>query len=303
MRKAIFKGIVHSIVATLVASALLAVVLLTTGCSTTGGAGRGSRLWPWNWKASDSTAALARAEAKDATASTGLRKDAQRNAAATVAAIEEEKARQLAAGGLSREIQTAAEYAGRTAQALNASEGFLAFDTQRELVAMVRLRNSQVEAERTKGEKLLAAADRLAERAAEQKVAADADREAANKKVQQEQQRALAAEEKYNRMWFWIYAGLGVFAFLKVLPVLAAAFPALAPVATVAGWLDAPFVQAGYSRLRGSVGEAIARAEKIGGMSADALRIIVDTPATVAEQKAIAAHYIAATAKLKAAQP
>jgi len=272
------------------AALAITLVLLVTGCATTQPA-RGSRLLPWNWFSSDSTAKVEKAEAKSAAAESSLRRDAQRNAIATAEAIAAEKARQLAAGGVSRELETAEDYAGRTVRSLDASEGFLAFDVRRELSEMVRLRNSQVDAERTRGDKLLAAADKIAQRSAEDKVASDAAIAAAHKKVAAEQQRALVAEEKYNRMWFWIYVAVGGIAFLKVLPVLAAAFPALAPIATAAGWIEAPLVQAGYSRLRKTVGGLIASAEKGGQLTADAIRAHLDTPLPEAEQRAIKAHY------------
>jgi len=270
-------------------AALLAAAMLA-GCATTPSA-RGSRLLPWNWFSSDSTAKVEKAEAKGAAAELSLRRDAQRNAIATAEAIAAEKARQLAAGEVSRELTTAEDYAGRTVRALDASEGFLAFDVRRELSEMVRLRNSQIEAERVRGDKLLAAADGIAQRSAEAKVKADADIAAAHKKVAAEQQRALVAEEKYNRMWFWIYVAVGGIAFLKILPVLAAVFPALTPIATAAGWIEAPLVQAGYSRLRRTVGGLIATAEKGGQLTADAIRLHLDTPLPESEQIAIKSHY------------
>lgn len=275
----------------LVIAIILSVAL--AGCATAPAA-RGSRLLPWNWFASDSTAKVEQAQARGDAADDKLRREAQRMAQATKLAIDEEKARQLAVGGVSRELTTAAEYAGRTVALLNASEGFLAFDVQRELAEMVRQRNSAVEAERARGDKLLTAADRIAENAATLKVKSEQALAAAQKQVGAEQQRALVAEEKYHRVWFCIWCALGGIALLKVLPLLAGAFPALAPIARVASWVVAPTVQAGYSKLRATVGGLIASAEKAGNLTAEAIRAHLDGPITESEQSELHRHYTAA---------
>lgn len=277
--------------------AVLIVFVIFTAAGCTSFATRGSRMLPWNWFSSDSTAKIEKAQVREQTADTQLREAAHRNAIATTEAIAIEKARQLAEGGISRELETAADYAQRTVQSLNASEGFLGFDVQREISEMVRLRNSQVAAERERGDKLLAAADKIAGRAATAKVAASKALTLAQKKVGEEQQRALVAEEKYHRIWFWIWFAVGGYVLMQILPLLAQAFPAVGPIAKAASWIAAPAVQAGYSRLRGAVGNVINTAEKASSISIEVLRERLDGPISPNEQDELFRHYLTAKAK------
>lgn len=218
-------------------------------------------------------------------------------AEATKLAIAAEKARQLAAGGVSRELTTAEEYAGRTVSLLGASEGFLAFDVQRELAEMVRLRNSEVQAERTRGDKLLAAADKIAESAATLKIKAARELAAANAKVGAEQQRALVAEEKYNRVWFWIIAGISAYVLLQVLPLIAKAFPGFGPLATLSGMILSPVTQATLGRMKRVTGQLIHAAETGATVTAAAIREGFDGPLSEADQKDISAAYLSAKSK------
>ncbi len=218
-------------------------------------------------------------------------------AIATEKAIAAEKARQLAEGGVSRELTTAGDYARRTVQALDARNGFLDFDVETELTSMVALRNSQIIEERNRGDKLLAAADRIAQKAATAKVDAGHRLARAQKAVGDEQQRALVAEEKYHRIWFWIWVAIGIYILVQILPLVAHAFPGFSPIAKLASWIAAPMVQAGYSRLRKSVGEIIHTAESGGAMAVDAIRAKINGPNSEAEQNEIRKQYNAAAAK------
>ncbi len=252
---------------------------------------------PWNWFASDSTAAVAKAEAKGDAADTTLRGQAQVMAEATKLAIEEEKARQLAAGGISRELMTAGEYADRTVSILGATEGWLGFSAQRQIAEMVRLRNSAVTEERTRGDKLLAAADRIAGNAAAMKIKAEQDLAAAHRAVAGEQRRALVAEEKYNRIWFWIIVAVGVFVLLQLLPLIAKAFPGVGPLATAAGMILSPVAQATLGTMRKQAGQLIHKVESKVEVTAATLREHFDGPLAVADQRSIAAAYDAAKNK------
>lgn len=274
-------------------------MLLLAGCATAPSA-RGSRLLPWNWFASDSTAKVEKAEAKGAAAESSLRRDAQRNALATAEAIAAEKSRQLADGGVSRELTTAEDYAGRTVRALDASEGFLAFDVRAELTEMVRLRNSQVAAERARGDKLLAATDALATKAAEAKVRSDTDIAAAHKKVAAEQQRALVAEEKYNRIWFWVYVAVSGYVLLQLLPLLAKVFPGFGPLAHFSGMVLSPVAQATLGKMKRATGQLIHAAETGATVSAAAIRERFDGPLAESDQAEIARNYHLARAKASA---
>lgn len=275
---------------------LAALLCASSGCVSTPG-GRGSRLLPWNWFSSDSTSQVEKAEKREEQADNTLRTEAQRMAEATKLAIAAEKARQLAEGGVSRELTTAEDYAGRTVSLLNASEGFLAFDVQAELAEMVRLRNSQVQAERARGDKLLAGADKIAERAATLKIKAARELAIANGKVAAEQQRALVAEEKYNRTWFWILVGLGVYALLQLLPLLAKAFPAIGPLSTAAGMILSPVAQATLGKMKKVTGELIHTVESGAAISANAIRERFDGPLSEHDQSDIAKAYAAARSK------
>lgn len=275
---------------------LAALYVLGSGC-VSAPAARGSRLLPWNWFSSDSTAKVEKAEARGDLADDRLHAEAHKMAEATKLAIAAEKVRQLAAGGVSRELTTAEDYAGRTASLLGASGGFLAFDTQRELAEMVRLRNSEVQAERTRGDKLLAAADKIAESAATLKIKAARELAAANAKVGAEQQRALVAEEKYNRVWFWIIVGLAAYALLQILPLIAKAFPGFGPLATVSGMILSPVTQATLGRMKRVTGELIHAAETGATVTAAAIRERFDAPLSEADQNGIAKAYSAARSK------
>lgn len=272
------------------------VALLLAGCVSTGGT-RGSRLWPWNWGSSDSSAKVAKAEARGAAADEVILAQAQRNAHATQQAIKEEKQRQLAAGGVSRELETAGEYAMRTVQSIDAVQGFMAFDVQREIAEMVRLRNSQVIAERERGDKLFAAADKIAEKAAEVKIRAERELAAANAKVKGEHQRALVAEEKYHKIWFWIWIAVAVYVIIQLLPLIAQVIPAFGPISKAVSWVAAPAVQAGYSRLRRATGKALHAIEATSSGAAEAARAQLDGPISEHDQKEILHHYQEASHK------
>lgn len=234
------------------AAAAVALLLTVSGCATTDT--RGSRLLPWNWFASDSTARVEKAEGKVDGANTALRKNAQEMTAAGKAAIAAEKNRQLGAGGeVSREIESAEDYLERADNDLSQSEGPLPAARIRELEEMVRLRNSQIADERKRGDAALTKLDRLAQTAAATKVKGELALADAHKRVGEEQQRALIAEEKYNRMWFIIWAiVIGLLVFWiggQVLTRLAQANPVLAPIAAAYNMIAAPALKAQWQKV------------------------------------------------------
>lgn len=101
---------------------------------------------------------------------------------------------------------------------------------------------------------------------------------------------------KYRRLWFWIWTAIAIYVLIQILPIISKLFPALTPVAKAASWIAAPAVQAGYSRLRGAVGETLHAAQRVGSMTIDTLRQNIDSSIDVAEQKELAKQFKAAAA-------
>lgn len=271
--------------------ALLIFLLALTGCASVPSA-RGSRLLPWNWFSSDSTAALSKAEHKEDLAKDDLRRLAQEFIASANAALAAEKARQLAAGGtVSTEVTVAGDMTGRAGETLAQSEGALAPAKLREAERMVALLTSQLQAERAAGAQMLGLLDRTVNTTVTRLDAAGDKIAGLQTDVKNEQQRALVAEAKYNKLIFWVGALVLGWLLLQLLPLLSAVFPALAPVAHVAGMVIAPAVQAGYNRMKSAIGSGIHAVETVSTAAAAALRAELDPPLTLADQAGVAAHY------------
>ncbi len=268
--------------------AFLALTLGLSGCFSAPTT-HGSRLLPWNWFSSDSTVKVKKLEKSLDDADAVLLANAQRNSHAAVLSIGMERDRQIATTGApSVELLTASDYAARSSQSLDAANGFLDFNVEHELADMVRLRNSKLAEDRAKGDGLLQHADTSAARAAGDKTALTGKLDDAHTAVGAEQQRGLIAEEKLNKFWFYVWCIAGAWLFMQFLPALSAIFPALAPVAHVAGTILAPAVQTGYNRVRTAMGEALHAVEKVSAEAAQAGRTSLDAPLTVADQRFVA---------------
>lgn len=272
--------------------ALLLLCLALTGCVSAPSA-RGSRLLPWNWFSSDSTAALARAQVRNDDAKDDLRELAQQYLAAARAALDLEKARQLSAGGtVSGEVSTAADMTTRAGNALDKSEGALDPQKLRDAEAMVARLTSQLADERKLGAANLVTMDKALNLASTALNKSDEKLDSLQTQIGQEQQRALDAEAKYHKLWFIVWCVVGGWAFLQFLPLLSAIFPALAPAARIAGMVVAPAVQAGANRIKAAAGAGIHAVERLSASAATALRAELDGPLTLADQREVATAYV-----------
>ena len=275
----------------------LLVILLClsfAGCVTAPTA-RGSRILPWNWFSSDSTGALVKAQAKNEASKDDLRLLAQQFIEASRLALAAEEARQMKAdGAISPEVGTASDMTKRAGESLNKSEGVLNPDKLRAAELLVAQLTSQVADERAAGRKTLSTLDAVTQSAAKHLDESAAKIESQQVQIGQEQQRALGAEEKLHKLYFWIGAVVIGYLLLQLLPLLSAVFPALAAPARIAGMIIAPAVQAGYNRMKGAVGAGIHAVQTVSAEAATALRAELDGPLTVADQKAVSAQYIVA---------
>ena len=270
---------------------LLALCLLfLTGC-VSAPSGQGSRLAPWNWFSPDSSAKIERQVERRDVARDDLRTAAQQFIEGARLAIDAERARLATGGGASTELDTAATLTKRAGDSLNKSEGALDPATLRAAEVLVAQLTSELDVERKAGAKTLRSWDADTQSAARQLNAA-ADRIGDLEKISAaEKQRALAAETKLNRWKFWAFCLIGGWLFLQILPMLSVLFPAIAPAARVAGMIVAPAVQAGYNRTRDAAGAAIRAVEKISITAANAARVALDGPLTVADQEEVAKAY------------
>lgn len=279
---------------------VILLCLTLAGCVSTGT--RGSRLWPWNWRASDSTAKLQKQQTKSDQADSTLRKNAQEFTEAERAAIAAEKARQLKeTGTTSREIDTASEYADRAANSLAQTEGPLPAARIRELEQMVADRNSTIAQERSRGDKAIGALDKLAGVAAEAKVRAQKEINALHVRIGEEQQRALVAEEKWNRMkfigWSILIGGLVIWLGGQVLTRLAETNPVFGPVAAGFNMLAAPALKASWNKVSDMtrrVGEFMADVRKQVPAAAGQVELLLDGVMDAHHKEAIAAAATAA---------
>ena len=161
---------------------------------------------------------------------------------------------------------------------------------------MVEQRKSEDPKEKAEGDKALAALDRQAEKLQAAQAKQKARIAEAIEKEHAAYARAREAEEKYDRMWFYIYMGVGAFIFIQLLPLLATVFPALALPAKAANAVLAPVATASLAKMKRATGAVIALAEK-GTVTAAAIREHFDPPLAEADQNDVRRHYLESLAK------
>lgn len=251
--------------------------LLLAGCVSMPG-GKPNPLLPWNWGKGDPAAKIEKFEARIETSKLGLIQISQELFEATMRELN-------AIPEPSPAIDRAKDYLGRGNSNLNHAVGPLLPERVREVAAMVAQRASSNPGEQAAGDKALAAIDRrsdkLVDALLESNVALGKAREAEGKALQ----RARLAEEKWDKMWFYIYLAIGGYVLLQILPLILRAFPVLAPISEMASWVAAPLVKASYNRLREGVVEVVKTAKAAGSVGVAAVEAMIDGPIDPHEQK------------------
>lgn len=186
--------------------------------------------------------------------------NAQAATHATGEAIDRAKEKAIAGQDATREIQTAEDIneVAKTAIDLGLNQPV---DPKllRWFIDAIDKKNSEIEREREIGEKMLAtksielskSAEReskLIQEKAELQLKFDKLLEEAGKERDQWALENAAKAQKLDRIYFWIWVAVGVYGFALVAPLLSKIFPALAPIANVAGAVVAPAVQWGKSK-------------------------------------------------------
>lgn len=266
--------------------------LLLAGCATAPTL-TPNRLLPWNWFKPDPLAKVAKAEAQIESSKLQLLELSQQLYLAALRELELDPHPSVY-------LTHAMDYLHRGQDNQAAALGPIPPETVRAVELMVAQRASEDPAEKIKGDKALAAIDRLSENYSKRLALAEEAIDAAHEATAKAFTRARTAEEKYDRIWFWIWCAVIGYVALQILPGIAKFFPALAPVAKLAGWVAGPVVQASYSQLRAAVGTVIQTAEKTGQLGVEALRERLNAKVSEDEQDELHRHYTAA--KLEAAR-
>lgn len=281
------RGQTVRIVSLITVGAMLAVMsLFHSGCSAVPTLAP-NRLLPWNWFHSDTNARLEKAEAKSIRAEW---------TAVHAAVIEARKAQiALAAADHTPAVDLASRFLGNAngilgqVSPITAAEdsalrgivsGFLSFQPDR--VAEAEAKQQRIERDIVK----------LSEKITK----TEAEKDAAVTAMGVSNAENAVTASKYRRLWFWIWTAIVIYVLIQALPIVAKLFPALSGVAKAASWVAAPAVQAGYSRLRQSVGETLHAAQKAGTVSIETLRQHIDNPIDLAEQKELEKQFRVAAA-------
>jgi len=262
--------------------AALLLVCLLAGCASN--PGRGSRLWPWNWFAPDHATQLVQAQERTGEQERKVLKGAQEDVRAAGHA--------LAGAESSRAVDTAKAFTAKADAKLGQALGSLTAEQDQQLLALVLQLTSELAEERASG-----AAELRRRDGRENALARDLEEsrasEAAIKDKLIESDRRYQAEAEQARRWkFWIFAIVGGWVALQVLAGISRFYPALQPVARLAGTVAAPAVQAAYNRVTNAVGRAISDAEKVSTATADTIRSYLDPITDEADQQAIRETYL-----------
>jgi len=264
-------------------SIILALAL--AGCSTP--SGRGSRLLPWNWFAPDRATQVENAGQAVQQHEHTVIKAAQQDVRATNIALE--------SAPPSRPVDTAREFARRADTKLGQALGpvdIAADNTLRALVGDLISENSELRAQAAAQMARRDAADANAARHLEASRAREAELQA--KLIASD--RRYQAEAETARKWkFWIFAIIGGWVSLQLIGAMARLYPGLQPIATLAGHVAAPAVQAAYNRVTTATGRAIADASRAGQNAAEVLRQHLDATTDEADQLAIRTRYESAS--------
>jgi hypothetical protein len=264
---------------------LILALFVLSGCATNGG--RGSRILPWNWFAPDHSTQLQTAQGKTGQAEDALVKQAQIENAKTVEALR-------AAPQADRAVQVASRTAANAQQLLDRAAGPVKAEDLQALHETVKNLLSENADLRATGEHQQAAAEQTQTKLANALDAAREREATLTAKLQESDLRYQAEAEKHRRLWFYVYAIAGTWIALQLLAGIARFYPALQPVARIAGMVSAPAVQAGYERLTHAVGEAISNAEKVSTATAEMLRQHLDGPMDAGDQNLIREKYLKA---------
>lgn len=255
---------------------LILGVFTLAGCNSP--AGQGSRLLPWNWFHADANKRLEKAEAKT---------EHLEHEAVHTAHVETVKAGlALAVAGDSKPVEIARRTVGNAKGLLAQVSPLTAAEDAEARSIVDDFLSGQVERVAA-AERAQAAAEKQNGQLSRDLAAASEALKVAEGKLAQANLENATAAAKYRRLWFWIYTIAGSWVALQILAGISRFYPALAPVARVAGLVSAPVVQAAYERTTSAVARAIVDAEKISTQTADTLRYYLDPRADEAEQAVI----------------